>query len=63
MRAIEAEINKRPDNPGTGRFPAMKEEVPTLPRHVVYRPKELTALGSTKLGVVACKPLRPAGLA
>jgi hypothetical protein len=49
----QAEINKRPDTPGTGRFPAMKEEAPTLPRHVVYRPKDLAALGGTKLGVVA----------
>jgi hypothetical protein len=49
----QAEINKRPDTPGTGRFPAMKEEVASLPRHVVYRPKDLAALGSTKLGVVA----------
>jgi hypothetical protein len=31
----------------------MKEEVASLPRHVVYRPKDLAALGSTKLGVVA----------
>jgi len=49
----QAEINKRPDTPGTGRFPAMKEEVASLPRHVVYRPKDLAALGATKLGVVA----------
>jgi hypothetical protein len=49
----QAELNKRPDTPGTGRFPAMKEEVAALPRHVVYRPKELGALGNTKLGVVA----------
>jgi hypothetical protein len=49
----QAEINKRPDTPGTGRFAAMKEEVASLPRHVVYRPKELSALGNTKLGVVA----------
>jgi hypothetical protein len=51
--ARQAEINKRPDTPGTGRFPAMKEEVPSLPRHVVYRPNDLGALGATKLGVVA----------
>jgi hypothetical protein len=51
--ARQAEINKRPDTPGTGRFPAIKEEVTTLPRHVVYRPKDLAGLGSTKLGVVA----------
>src|SRR5688500_5896538 len=49
----QAELNTRPDTPGTGRFAAMKEEVPTLPRHVVYRPKDLAALGGTKLGVVA----------
>jgi hypothetical protein len=51
--ARQAEINKRPDTPGTGRFPAMKEEVASLPGHVVYRPKDLAALGNTKLGVVA----------
>ena len=31
----------------------MKEEVSSLPRHVVYRPKDLAALGGLKLGVVA----------
>jgi hypothetical protein len=49
----QAEINKQPDTAGTGRFAAMKEEVASLPRHVVYRPKDLAALGRTKLGVVA----------
>jgi hypothetical protein len=49
----QAEINRRRDTPGTGRFAAMKEEVASLPRHVVYRPKDLAALGRTKLGVVA----------
>ena len=49
----QAELNRRPDTPGSGRFPAMKEEIPSLPRHVVYRPKDLNALGGTKLGVVA----------
>ena len=48
-----AENNKLPDPPGTGPFPAMKEEVATLPKHVVYRPANLAALGDTKLGVVA----------
>src|SRR5688572_28315366 len=51
--ANQAETNKPPDTPGTGRFAAMKEEVASLPRHVVYRPKDLAVLGSTKLGVVA----------
>jgi hypothetical protein len=49
----QAEIGKRPDTPGTGRFPAVKEEVASLPGHVVYRPKDLAALGSARLGVVA----------
>ena len=51
--ARQAELNKRPDTPGTGRFPAMKEEVSSLPRHVVYRPKDIAGLGNTRLGVVA----------
>jgi hypothetical protein len=42
-----------PDNPGTGPYPAMKEEVASLPSHVLYRPRELAALGKQKLGVVA----------
>ena len=45
--------NNRPDTPGTGGFPAIKEEVASLPAHVVYRPKDLSALGALKLGVVA----------
>jgi dienelactone hydrolase len=48
-----AENNALPDPRGTGRFPAMKEEVGSLPKHVVYRPADLTALGEQKLGVVA----------
>jgi dienelactone hydrolase len=45
--------NRLPDPPGTGRFAALKEEVASLPAHVVYRPANLTALGEQKLGVVA----------
>jgi dienelactone hydrolase len=40
-----------PDTRGTGRYAAMKEEDPSLPNHVVYRPAKLNALGSRKLGV------------
>lgn len=39
------------DSPGTGPFPAMKEEVSSLPKHVIYRPAKLDAMGATKLGV------------
>jgi len=42
-----------PDMPGTGPFPAIKEEVASLPGHVIYRPADLTKLGDKKLGVVA----------
>ncbi len=42
-----------PDNSGTGPYPAVKEEVASLPHHVVYRPRDLAALGKQKLGVVA----------
>ena len=48
-----AENNKLPDPSGTGRFPALKEEVASLPDHVVYRPAKLADLGAMKLGVVA----------
>jgi hypothetical protein len=45
--------NSRPNTPGTGPYPAMKEEIPALPRHVVYRPANVPAMGAQKLGVVA----------
>jgi dienelactone hydrolase len=51
--ARQAALNALPDSPGTGRFPARKEQVVSLPDHVVYRPANLAALGGTKLGVVA----------
>lgn len=47
------ENNRRPDEPGSGPFAAMKEEIPALSRHVVYRPANLAAMGERKLGVVA----------
>src|SRR6188508_3738835 len=31
----------------------MKEEIPALPRHVVYRPANVPAMGAQKLGVMA----------
>jgi hypothetical protein len=40
-----------PDTLGAGRYPAIKELVPGLPEHVIYRPANLAALGTTKLGV------------
>lgn len=37
--------------PGNGRYPAVFEQVPGLPNHVVYRPKDLNTLGKEKLGI------------
>ena len=35
----QAEINKRADTPGTGRFPAMKEEIASLQRKQFGEPR------------------------
>lgn len=51
--AVEALRNSLPDTPGTGRFPALKETDPRLPGQVIFRPADLAALGSTRLGVYA----------
>jgi len=40
-----------PASEGTGRYPAMFEEDPSLPAHVVYRPRDLATLGRDKLPV------------
>ena len=48
----EARYNAMPDTPGTGPYPAIKETDPHFPDHVVYRPRDLNALGSQKLGVL-----------
>lgn len=53
MREANERNNAMPDTPGTGAFPALKEEDPSLPNHVVYRPADLSKLGGTKLGILA----------
>lgn len=53
MRAAQERNFLMPDTPGTGQFPAMKEEDPSLPDHVVYRPADLSAVGAKGLGIVA----------
>lgn len=45
--------NAIPDTPGTGPFPALKEIDPGLPDQVVYRPADLSGLGTVRLGVYA----------
>lgn len=51
MAAQRARHNAIPDTPGTGQYPALKEEVASLPDHVVYRPADLGKLGAHKLGL------------
>ena len=46
-------FDKVPDTVGTGKYPALKEESPALPNHVIYRPADLSKLGDAKLGVLA----------
>lgn len=53
MRAAAQAFEKVPDTAGSGKYPAIKEMIPSLPDHVVYRPKDLASLGTEKLGVVA----------
>jgi hypothetical protein len=53
VRAAMEAFNKLPDTVGTGRYPALKEEVASLPDHVIYRPADLTKLGKAQLGVLA----------
>jgi hypothetical protein len=51
MAAMLARQAALADTPGTGAFPAMKEESTSLPDHVIYRPAHLDKLGATKLGL------------
>lgn len=53
MAAAKEAFERLPDTPGTGKYPAIKEETPTLPNHVIYRPGDLSKLGHEKLGVIA----------
>jgi hypothetical protein len=53
LQATLEAFDKVPDTPGTGKYPAIKETVASLPDHVVYRPADLSKLGREKLGVLA----------
>jgi dienelactone hydrolase len=48
---MRARQNSMPDTRGSGKFPALKEEVASLPDHVIYRPANLTDLGDARLGL------------
>ncbi len=51
-QAARAAADQKPDGPGTGPFAAVKEADPSLPEHVVYRPKDLSKLGNRKLPIL-----------
>jgi dienelactone hydrolase len=53
MRAAMEAFDKVPDTAGTGKYPAIKEMVASLPNHVIYRPGDLSRLDGEKLGVLA----------
>jgi hypothetical protein len=52
MREAQERYHAMPDTKGSGPFAALKEEVASLPNHVVYRPVDLSKLAKQKLGVV-----------
>lgn len=55
MQAMaQAAPEKKPEpvtTPGNGAYPALFEALPSLPNHVVYRPRNMAALGDKKLGL------------
>ncbi len=51
-REAQPQQNAMPDTKGTGPYPALKEEVATLPLHVIYRPADLSAFSTKKLPVL-----------
>jgi len=50
--AQQAAFDAVPDTPGSGPFPAVMESDPTLPDHVIYRPRDLAAVGHKRLGIL-----------
>jgi hypothetical protein len=53
FRRAQEELNKVPDTPGDGPYPAIIETDPSLPNHVIYRPANLAPFQGGKLPVVA----------
>ena len=53
LREVEAKARAMPDSPGDGPYAAIKEQVASLPHHVVYRPADLSRLGDHKLPILA----------
>jgi hypothetical protein len=53
FRKAQEELNKTPNTPGDGPYPAVIETDPSLPNHVIYRPANLAPFEGGKLPVVA----------
>lgn len=53
MQRMFEERNRLPDTPGDGPYPAIMEEYPSLPDHVVYRPADLSPFAGGGLPVLA----------
>jgi len=47
------EFDKVPNTPGDGPYPAIIETDPSLPDHVIYRPKDLSPFDRAKLPILA----------
>ncbi|WP_427963495.1 hypothetical protein [Altererythrobacter sp.] len=52
FRRAQEEFNKVPNTPGDGPYPATIETDPTLPGHVIYRPRDLSAFAGGKLPIL-----------
>lgn len=51
-QAQRDEAESWPTGEGTGPYPALMEADPAAPNHVIYRPKDVAALGKRKLAII-----------
>lgn len=52
FRQAQVEFNKVPNTPGDGPYPAIIETDPGFPRHVIYRPADLSPFEGGKLPIL-----------
>lgn len=52
FRRAQEEFNKVPNTPGDGPYPAIVETDPAFPRHVIYRPADLSPFEGGKLPIL-----------
>ncbi|WP_338466189.1 hypothetical protein RXV95_11480 [Novosphingobium sp. ZN18A2] len=53
MQKAQAAYDAMPDTSGDGPYPAIMTTDPSLPDHVIYRPRDLDGMGDRKLAVLA----------